>query len=137
MSLFKNLGFSRFFKKDINENKEIRKANYDSIGINYISTFYKNDETNIQFIRIVNDNIKLRKIEGTINFDSFYNTNQTISSNETLKEFEKEEFEMSILNQGYRVNFREQKDEVLFLQLQPTIGSEIEALNIRQQVEVN
>ena len=102
--------------------------------LQYLSSFYKNDNDTIHFVRIVSDSTSLRKIRGTISFNSNYNTNQEISLDEKIVKEELKGIENEMIKSGFRKKF-DNKRNVMFVQLKPKSENALEALDLRHSVE--
>ncbi len=101
----------------------------------YKATLYKQQQDNIEYMRIVEDQTGLRKISGALSQDSNYNTVQSIAQIEEIEEPELEGALQALKAKGFEEQLEHKKD-VLFVQLQLSGKDTMELLELRHQTEV-
>ena len=103
--------------------------------LTYKATLYKQQQDNLEYMRIVEGPAGLRKISGIISRDRGHQTIQSITQAEHLGEHTPEETVKAWAAEGFESKFVDKAD-VLFVQLQLSGKDTMELLELRHQTEV-
>jgi len=103
------------------------------LHLEYIKTYYKKEDSKLQFVRIIRDSTVFCKVTGFLSNDNFHIV-QRITDQDTIKASSLESIDKAIKENGFK-DYISNNDEVLFVQLRIKSKDFLDVLDLRHDLE--